>query len=38
VDISLTGFRPQLTITRQPSDGPVCIVGVTMKGECEEEI
>lgn len=38
VDIQLTGFRPQLSITRKAGDGPLSIVAVTMKGECEEEI
>lgn len=37
VNISITGFRPQLTITRNANDGPACIVAITMKGECEEE-
>lgn len=37
VDISITGFRPQLTLTRHANDGPICVVAVTMKGEVEEE-
>lgn len=37
VNLSITGFRPQLTITKRANVGPVCIVAVTMKGEVTEE-
>jgi hypothetical protein len=38
VDLAITGFRPQLTITKRANVGPVCIVAVTMKGTIEEEM
>lgn len=37
VDLQLTGFRPQLTLSRKPGDGPLCITAVTMMGEVDEE-
>lgn len=36
VDISLTGFQPQLLIKRNGNDGPMAIVSVTLYGEVEE--
>lgn len=33
VDISLTGYMPQLTIDRAAGDGPLCITSATMQGE-----
>lgn len=36
VDISLTAFRPQLTISREANAGPVSIISATLIGEVEE--
>lgn len=36
VDIQLTAFRPQLTLSRKAGGGPFCITAVRMMGEVEE--
>lgn len=36
IDIELTGFQPQLLITRNGGDGPMLIVAVTLYGEVED--
>lgn len=36
VDIEITGFQPQLLITRNANAGPMAIVAVTLYGESEE--
>jgi hypothetical protein len=36
VDVVITGFRPQLTVTRGAGDGPLSIVSITLIGEVEE--
>lgn len=36
VDIELSAFRPQLSVTRAAGAGPVAIIGVTLRGEVEE--
>jgi len=35
VGLELTAFRPQLTISRNPGDGPISIVRVRLEGETE---
>lgn len=37
VDIQLTAFHPQLTISRAAGAGPVCITSATIIGEVEEQ-
>lgn len=32
VDITYTGFRPQVTVSRNAGDGPFCITSLTMRG------
>lgn len=36
VDIQLTCFRPQLSLSRAAGAGPVCITGATMRGTVSE--
>lgn len=36
VYLQLTGYRPQLTLSRKAGNGPVCITSATMSGEVEE--
>lgn len=36
VYLQLTGYRPQLTLSRKAGDGPVCITSATMSGEIED--
>lgn len=36
VDMTFTGFRPQLTVSRAAAGGPLSIVSVTLIGEVEE--